>query len=313
VRRATYTFWIMLFAAAVWALAAPKADKILRVAVWYDETEREAKALESEDFQVRFEGAPAKVLKTLGPEDEMLLLVVTDLTGDLALITPAKQALTDVLSKMPKHVYVGVLRAQDGARVLLDPTNDHAALVKVFDSLPVSGNAGLLDTVTTVARIADSIVHKTGVRTVVLYITDSDIRNYREDYTNPVINRSDQRDVSRVFPEGLIKEQVSKLQQQLAVLQPPIFIVHLERSIERLNQAYQAGLQQLADESGGASEFCRTRTEIPEAIRMVFRRIQNLYLLEVPLPDNHARTGQVTLQSENRLLRYRMRWDLRAR
>ena len=52
------------------------------------------------------------------------------------------------------------------------------------------------------------MVRKTYVRSAVLYITDSNIYNYREDYTNPVINYSDRGDLSRRFPEGLVREQV---------------------------------------------------------------------------------------------------------
>ena len=42
-------------------------------------------------------------------------------------------------------------------------------------------------------------MRKSPVRVSVLYITDRNIYNYREDYTNPVINGSDPHDLSRVF------------------------------------------------------------------------------------------------------------------
>ncbi len=105
------------------------------------------------------------------------------------------------------------------------------------------------------------------MRVAVLYITDSDIYNYREDYTNPVVNRSDSSDLSRRFPEGLIREEISRLSDNLATAKAPVFIVHLELNRQRLNDAYQNGLLQLAETTGGVGTLCRTRQEIPDGNR----------------------------------------------
>jgi len=75
--------------------------------------------------------------------------------------------------------------------VLADPGTDRAAAVSAVRDLPVSGKAALLDCVETVTQLADSILAKTAVRVAVFYLTDSDPENYREDFTNPVINSSD--------------------------------------------------------------------------------------------------------------------------
>ena len=109
----------------------------------------------------------------------------------------------------------GLLRAQDGLRVLVDPTADRAALTAAVDALPVSGKAGLLDTVQTATSLGDAILGKAGVRLAVLFITDSDVGNYREDFTNPTINWTDSGDVSRRFRDGLIREKISKLNASL--------------------------------------------------------------------------------------------------
>ena len=82
-------------------------------------------------------------------------------------------------------------------------------------------------------------------------MTDSEVRNYREDFTNPVINSSDSRDLSRRFPEGLIRERISRVTTSLSRFQTPISIVHLRYSRDRLDEAYQNGLLQMAQLTGG--------------------------------------------------------------
>ena len=74
----------------------------------------------------------------------------------------------------------------------------------------MSGKAGLLTTVDVIGRIADSMLKKSPVRVAILYITDGDVRNYREDFTNPVINSSDFNDMSRRFPETLVQEKIAR-------------------------------------------------------------------------------------------------------
>src|SRR5262245_44138684 len=116
------------------------------------------------------------------------------------------------------------MRAQDGLAVIADPSHDRIASAAAIRALPVSGKAGLLDTVETAAGIADAVLAKALVRVAVLYVTDSDVRNYREDFSNPVINSSDSHDLSRRFPEGLVQERITRLEQRLASMQTPLFI-----------------------------------------------------------------------------------------
>jgi Mg-chelatase subunit ChlD len=192
---------------------------------------------------------------------------------------------------------VGVMRAQDGLSVLLDPTSDHAAIAKAVEEMPVSGKAALLDTVEQAAKLADAVLTKSAVRVAVLYITDSDVRNYREDFTNPVINSSDSRDLSRRFPEGLIREKILKVENNLAAREAPIFIVHLSYRTDRLNEAYQRGLMQIAESTGGASAFCRSEAEIPAAITRTIEAAQSVYIVDVKAPQRLPRSAPVTIES----------------
>src|SRR5208337_425851 len=64
-------------------------------------------------FEAALNGKPVPVTAQLGPSSDQVILVVLDLTGDLALIEAAKQALIAEISKLPHNTWVGLLRTQD--------------------------------------------------------------------------------------------------------------------------------------------------------------------------------------------------------
>jgi len=230
------------------------------------------------------EGREARIERVLGPQDPLVLLLVLDLTGDITRIDLARQAAAEAIAKLPDHVWVGVLSALDGLRVLQDPGPDRAAAAAAIQSAQVTGRAGLLETVNRAARLAVSLLHKAPVRVAVLYLTDSDIGNYREDFTNPVINYSDTRDLSRRFPDALIREKSARLAAALAPSDAPVFAVHLAYRSDRLNEAYQTGLEQILEATGGQAWFCRNLAEIPEAVAAAFERIQSMCAIDIRLP-----------------------------
>lgn len=253
-------------------------------------------------------GSTARVTAVQNPASDLVLILVLDLTGDIALAGPARSALAASLRELPPSTWVAVLRAQDGGEVLLDPTPDRAKAEQVITSAPISGKAGLLTSVETVVTLADHIASRSSARVAVVYITDSDVRNYREDFTNPVINSSDSRDLSRRFPEGLVRERLSKVTEVLLTGQTPVFITHLQYSAERLNQAYQSGLLQIASATGGAAEFCRSQAEIRDAVLRTVKGAQNQYSVKVQLPAGGARDVTLTLRSGDLPLSYRSRF-----
>lgn len=286
----------------------------VRIPVWVDAGEGSSRsALNAQELTAKLEGAPARVLAVRGPSDDLILLLVLDLVGDLALVDPAKQALVTGLQQLPPNAHVALMRAPDGLRVLLDPTTDRAALADAIQSLPASGKAGLLEAVEPASRIADSILVKSAVRLAVLYVTDSDIYNYREDYTNPVINFSDPGDLSRRFPEGLVREKISKLKTRLAALQAPLFVVHLSYRTDRLNEAYQTGLMQLTQITGGTSIFCHSSAEIPAAVEKTLATIAAHYSVDLEAPDRPPEIIEVELEAAGRTLNYRTRFSLKER
>lgn len=294
---------LLLLAALV--LAAAERNRLLRVPAWVDDANGQ--------FSAKVDGRPATVVAARGPADDLVLLLVLDLTADLALADIAKDALSAALEQLPATVHVGLMRAQDGLRVLKDPTTDRAALAEAIRALPVSGKAGLLDTVETAERVADAVLAKAAVRVAVVYLTDSDVRNYREDFINPVINSSDSHDMSRRFPEGLVREKISKLERKLAAFEAPLFVIHLAYRSDRLNEAYQAGVKQLASTAGGASVFCRSRSEIPEAIASTLRSVSSHYSLVLRLPEHPARNLQVEVENSGRPVTYRNRFTVEGK
>ena len=307
----------LLFAWTLMAAAPPKStSRTVKVAVWADAAEGASPAghLAAKDLTATLAGAESRVVDVKGPGEDLMLVAVLDLAGDLSLAEAAKDALAADLGKLPPRATVAVMRAQDGAKVLADPGADRAAAVSAVRDLPVSGKAGLLDTVETVTRLADSILAKTSVRMAVLYVTDSDPENYREDFTNPVINSSDTHDLSRRFPEALIQDKISKVAAVLAERQAPLFVVHLRYRGDRLGEAYQNGLKQLAEVTGGSAIFCRSSEEIADAIHRALGLITSSYSVAVAVPDLRSKSFDLHLDAGGKFsLTYRTRFVLKER
>jgi hypothetical protein len=291
--------------------AAPKAvaPRQIRIPVWADGP------LKAADLTARLEGSDARILRIKGPDDDLMLLIVLDLVGEPASIDVAKEALLHEIRKLPQRTAVGLLRTHDGLKVLVDPTADREAVAQAITALPVNGKAGLLDTIGAAGRVTDSVLAKTTVRVALLYVTDSDVTDYREDFTNPVINSSDSHDLSRRFPEALVQEKISNLDRALSGQQTPLFVVHLHHRTDRINDAYQSGLKQLAETTAGAATFCRSSGEIAEAIEKVFSTIGAHYSVTLALPERSGKNVEVGLDAEggSRTLSYRTHFSLQGR
>jgi hypothetical protein len=293
-------------AAMAWAGPAPPApapSKVLRIPLRIGRGE----AADAKSFEATLDRERARIVGVLTPQDPQMILLVLDLVGDLASIEAAKEAVSAELGKLPESTYVGLLRAQDGVSVLVDPTADRAEVMRAIENLTVSGRPGLLEGLEPVERLADSIAQKARVRVGVLYISDADVRDYREDFTNPVINSSDPHDLSRRFPEALIQEKISKLQTSFAAYRTPLHIVQLTYRGDRLNDAYANGLRQLAESMAGTLGLCRSRAEISEQIGAAFHAVASEYALLVALPGHAKNMVQVQISAGDLPLMYRAR------
>jgi hypothetical protein len=259
-------------------------------------------------FEATLNGTPASVSAQLGPSSDQVILIVLDVTGDPSYVDPARQALVAEISKLPHNTWVALLRAQDGLRVLADPGPDRHLVIDAIQNLPNSGNPGLLETVQDALSLADGLIRNAPVRVSVLYVTDSNIYSYREDFTNPVINQSDPHDLSRRFPEALISEKISKLIDASAPLEAPLFVIHLHDRTDRLNRAYENGLQTLAEATGGREDVCRSLAEIPEGISAALGRISSGWQLTLTVPPNVRGLTQVRLSGSSDGEERRLSW-----
>ncbi len=262
------------------------------------------------EFAVRVNGKPAPVVSEKSPLDAQMILVVLDLAGDLTNAQAAKDALAAELTQLPVSTLVALIRAQDGPSVLVDPTTDRARISDAIQSSPVTGKAGLLDSLVEIETLADSISRASNVRVATFYVTDSSVSNYREDFSNPVINSSDSHDLSRRFPSALIDEKINKLESEIAVRETPLYIAHLRYSTSTLGAAYQTGLKRLAELTGGWSDFCASTSEIPGAIRDGLAAITSEYTLTVGLPQKLSPALQIRVDTPGEGLAYRSRLTL---
>lgn len=257
------------------------------------------------------DGQAARVELLKGPQDDLLILLVLDFSGDISYIEFARSGLVEAFKELPPQAWVTVLRAQDGLRVLEDPTGAVEQLTATVNAYTGGGKAGLLDTVEEAAQLGDRLLAKTTARVAVLYCTDSSIYNYREDFTNPVINSSDSRDLSRRFPDQLVREKIQKLTGALLARETPVWIVHIHYRVDSINEAYQRGLQQLAEATGGEAAICRGLTEIPAAIDRAFRRIREHWSVFLQLPPGKSRNLSVALNAPDCEISFRQRFSVK--
>lgn len=286
------------------APAAPEPRSIIRVPF---QAPGEP-ALKPEEVKITLNGKAARVVRLLAPGSDLFLLLVLDLSGDLTLVDPARQALLKRLSALPGNVRVALMRAQDGLRPALDPGAPRTELTAAIESLATAPRPGLLDSLESAQVLADSIAARAHVRVAALFISDSNVLNYQEDYSNPVVNSSDSGDMSRRFPEGLINEKIRQITARMRRGESPLYLVHLQYLSDRLNTAYQTGLQELLRSTGGSAEYCRSLADIPDSVdRACDAILQAQYTAEVELAAGKNSTVDLVVNAEGRTIHSRPR------
>ena len=220
----------------------------------------------AEGLDVRLDGKPVEVRDVRTPEDELILLLVLDMVKFPDRADVARNSIVEKLQELGPRYLAGVMTAQDGLRVQLDPVRARQKLRDKLESLDVRGVPGLLDVVVQSSRIADQTLSSSNVRMAVLFVTDGEIEDYRGDYTVPIVNPSDQRDLSRRFRGQLIQERVRSILDSLESAQAPLFFLHLARQYDDLNETYQNGISQLAQLTGGTALFAQGPQDIPAMV-----------------------------------------------
>lgn len=269
-----------------------------------------ATPLKAEDLVAKFGTASSTVMGVRDTTTPLLLFVAIDFSDSLILSEAAKTALVQSIKQANPNTYVALLRIPEQPMVLLDPSLDRNEFAETLATLPMSGRAGFFEMVNVIAEVTDPLMRQNPVRAAILYLTDSEIHNYRQDYTNPVINAADSRDLSRRFPDALIRERVNTLTNELLRSSTPIFVVHLNYRNDTLNEAYQTGIKRLAQATGGRSVFCRSIAEIPVAIGDMVNAIQAMDIVEVAIPEGVSGSVSLTLEDSSSAIEYRSLFDI---
>ena len=251
--------------AFVLALAPLCSAQVLKTAVW---SESVAGGLE-----VSVGGEAAAVRSVQTAEDHLILLLVMDTVRFADRVDAVQAALVAKLTSLGPKYFAGVMSAQDGLRVVLDPVRGRTRLREKLQSLDVRGVPGLMDVVEQVSEIADQTLASSDVRVAALFVTDGEIEDYRGDYTIPVVNPSDRSDLSRRFRSQLILERVQSIADRLERAQAPLFFLHLARQYDALNEVYQNGISEFAQTTGGRAMFVRGVQEIPAVVEQLLDEI----------------------------------------
>ncbi len=242
--------------AALALLLAPTASpEVFKTPAWVDGP--------AESFEVTLGGRRVAVQSVQTPDEHLILLLVLDTVNRPDRAEAARDAIVAKLGELGPKYYAGVLTAQDGLVVQLDPIRGRKRLREKLDSMDVRGVPGLLDVVVQASRLADETLNAADVRLAVLFLTDGEIEDYRGDYTIPVVNPSDRRDLSRRFRGQLIRERIRSIADSLSSAHAPLFFLHLSRRHDDLNEVYQNGISEFARVTGGRALFAQGLQEIP--------------------------------------------------
>lgn len=245
-------------------------------------------------LEIELGGEPVVVRALDTPDTSLIVLIVMDTVRFPDRTDAAREAiLTKLAGFERKKSFVGILTAQDGLTVRQDPTRNRRRLRERLAGIEVRGVPGLLDVVEQASRIADRTLAAAPVRVATLFITDSGVEDYRGDYTIPVVNPSDRRDLSRRFRDQLIQARVRAIVDTLETAQAPLFFLHLARQRDSLNEVYQNGIAEFAARTGGQALFAQGLQEIPDLVGRLLDSIATHSVLHLETDCEGLRKLQV--------------------
>lgn len=227
---------------------------------------------------------PLQITRQEHPGTPTFLFLAFDLVEDQAPINAAKQALAEEVRKLGPEYWVGLIEVQDTLSVIQDPTKDERLLLKKIRQSRQFGKAGLLESVQALADFSSSLMRKSSVRVAVILVTDSDVANYRTEYSNPTINRSDRRDLSRRFQGRALQEEISRLSAAMVRFPVPLLVVHVAPGRDSLNRTYQNGLVQVTGAAGGRLFLSKSTGDIPRTLQEAFEWADSFYAVEFEVP-----------------------------
>ncbi len=237
-----------------------------------------------EDLSIFAGPQPLQVTRQEHPGTPTFLFLAFDLVEDQAPINAAKQALTKEVRKLGPEYWVGLIEVRETLTVIQDPTRDKRLLLKKIRQSRQFGKAGLLESIQALADFSSSLMRKSSVRVAVILVTDSDVANYRTEYSNPTINRSDSRDLSRRFQGRALQEEISRLSTAMVRFPIPLLVVHVAPGRDSLNRTYQDGLVQVTGAAGGRLFLSKSTGDIPRTLQEAFEWADSFYAVEFEVP-----------------------------
>lgn len=237
-----------------------------------------------EDLSIFAGPEPLRITRQEQPGTPTFLFLAFDLVEDQAPINTAKQALAEKVGKLGPEYWVGLIEVQETLSVIQDPTKDKRLLLKKIQQSRQFGKAGLLESVQALADFSSSLMRKSSVRVAVILVTDSDVANYRTEYSNPTINRSDSRDLSRRFQGRALQEEISRLSTAMVRFPVPLLVVHVAPGRDSLNRTYQNGLVQVTGAAGGRLFLSKSTGDIPRTLQEAFEWADSFYAVEFEVP-----------------------------
>ncbi len=237
-----------------------------------------------QDLSIFAGPAPLQITRQEHPGAPTFLFLAFDLVEDQAPINAAKQALAEEVRKLGTEYWVGLIEVQQTLSVVQDPTRDKPLLLKKIRQSRQFGKAGLLESIQALADFSSSLMGRSSVRVAVILVTDSDVANYRTEYRNPQINRSDSRDLSRRFQGRALQEEISRLSTALVRFPVPLLVVHVAPGRDSLNRAYQDGLVQVTGAAGGRLFLSKSTGDIPRTLQEAFEWADSFYAVEFEVP-----------------------------
>ncbi len=251
--------------------------------------------LSANEFKINHGKLIIEPISLRGPRSPTMLFVALDAVGDVANITEARNAVIHEIHELGSQYWVGLISANEQITVIQEPTSSRDLFSEKLEQLSQIGKAGLLDTLLPVADLAASVLLKSDVRVAVIFITDSDIGNYKTDYLNAPVNASDSRDLSRRFAGRALQEKITRMSKAISKFQVPILVVHIAPGEDPLNRAYQNGLKQLAEIGGGKCLLSKSIGDIASTIHEAFEWAQSFYLLGFRLSATKGRYADIEI------------------
>lgn len=193
-----------------------------------------------------------------GPESPVLINLVFDVTSTTPYIEAVKTTLKDFFDVLPPDLEFMIVQGELPCPVLQPRTNQAEKLKKALDNIRYVKTPVFMTTMLGMSRNADTrYLLEYGIRTAVLYITDSDAH--------------------KELPATSIQEFRSQLPIYIISLEPvftPVFVLRLPGGpADALNAEYDRVIGEMTAALGGSVEFVTQPQQVSASLHRLFHQI----------------------------------------